>query len=142
MTLFEFIKIMEKIALMQPGINQVVPGNVYQLNSDKEAEFAVFSWQHRQHQEDIEGDYRLYSFQLFYVERETQDGSNILESQSTGMDILSNIIRTIVNGLEISLYSTPVYQPFEQKFAQMCAGCYVTVTFQVPNDCICEETYL
>lgn len=142
MTLFQFIKTMERIAMLQPSINQVIPGDIYLLNSDKQAEFGVFGWQHRQHQEDIDGDYKLLSFQLFYVDREEQGGSNILEAQSFGFEILSNIIKTIVEELGISILTNPIYQPFEQKFSQMCAGTYVTVTFIVPNDCICPEEYL
>ncbi len=143
MTLFEFCKIMEAIAAQQPGINEIVPGDVYLLNSKKDAEFAVFSWQHRQHQEirDIP-DCRLYSFTLFYIDRETQDGSNILEAQSTGVEVLSNIIKTILETLEIELDSNVIYQPFEQRFSQECAGCYANVTFIVPVDCICPEEYL
>jgi hypothetical protein len=142
MTLFEFIKAMEAIAEAQPAINQVVPGDVYLLNGDKQAEYGVFAWQHRQHQEEIEGDYRLYSFQLFYIDRETQDGGNILQAQSMGFDVLSNIIRTIVQELGVSIYSTPLYQPFEQRFKDECAGIYATVTFIVPNETICPEEYI
>lgn len=142
MSLYEFVKYMESIALLQPGINQIVPGDVYTLNTLKDAEYGVFSWQHRQHLEDIEMDYRKYSFTLFYIDRETQDGSNILQAQSTGIDILSNIIRTVIEELEITVDSEPLYQPFEQRFKDECAGCYVNVVFVVPNDCVCPEEYL
>jgi hypothetical protein len=143
MTLFEFVKVMEAIAAQQPSINEIIPGDVYILNSKKDAEFGVFSWQHRQHQELSDNpDYRLYSFTIFYVDRETQDGSNILEAQSVGMEVLSNIIKTITETLEINVYGSIIYQPFEQRFSQECAGCYANVTFLVPVDCICPEEYL
>jgi hypothetical protein len=143
MTLFEFVKVMEKIASIQPNINEIVPGDVYLLNSKKDAEFSVFSWQHRQHQElsDVP-DVRLYSFTLFYIDRETQDKSNILEAQSTGFEVLSNIIKTIVEELSIEIYGNIIYQPFEQRFSQECAGIYANVTFLVPINCICPEEYL
>jgi hypothetical protein len=134
---------MEAVAAQQPGINEIIPGDVYMLNSKKDAEFGVFSWQHRQHQEisDIP-DLRYYSFTIFYIDRQTQDRSNILEAQSTGLEVLSNIIKTIVDTLEIELQTNVVYQPFEQRFSQECAGCYANVTFVVPNSCICPEEYL
>ena len=142
MTLLEFIKVMENVAEAQPAINQIVPGDVYLLNSDKTADFGVFSWQHRQHMELVEGDFRLYSFQLFYIDRQTQDGSNILEAQSTGLEVLSNIIKSLLEILDITLYERVIYQPFVQRFSQECAGTYAQVTFQVPVDQLCPEEWL
>ena len=33
MTVFEFVKVMEAIAAQQPSINEIIPGDVYILNS-------------------------------------------------------------------------------------------------------------
>lgn len=140
--LLDFIKMMRGIAESQPAINQVVDNNVYKLNELKDIEYSVFAYQQRQHIE--EDDFWIYSFQLFYVDRLTQDGGNELEVQSLALDILSNIIGTIIeySGGEIELYNTPVYQPFTQRFKDETVGAYVTVSFRVPKDCICIEEYI
>lgn len=133
---------MKAVAETQPAINQTVENDVYLLNSLKDVEYSVFAYQQRQHREET--DFWIFSFQLFYIDRLTQDGSNELETQSIGLEILSNIILTILEagGGDIELYDTPIYQPFTQKFKDECAGDYVTVTFRVAKCSICEEQYL
>ena len=130
------------IAEQQPAINQIVDNNVYRLNDLKDAEYSVFAWQQRQHREET--DFWIYSFQFFYIDRLTQDGGNELEVQSIGLDILSNIILTIIEAGEgdIELYDYPSYQPFTQRFKDETAGVYATVTFRVSKCTICPEEYL
>ena len=142
MTLLEFCKMMKAVAEMQPAVNQTVENDVYLLNSLKDVEYSVFAYQQRQHREET--DFWIFSFQLFYIDRLTQDGGNELETQSIGLEILSNIILTIleIGEGDIELYDTPIYQPFTQKFKDECAGDYVTVTFRVAKCSICPEEYL
>lgn len=140
--LVEFIKLIKDIASAQPNVNQVIDNDVYRLNTLKDVEYSVFAWQQRQHQE--EEDFWIYTFQLFYIDRLTQDGSNEVELQGTALEVLSNIIGTVIEygGGEIELYNTPAYQPFTQRFKDETAGAYVTVMFRVPKDCICIEDYI
>ena len=140
--LIEFIRMIEKIAKSQPNINLIVENDVYRLNTLKDAGYTVFAWQQRQHQEET--DFWIYTFQLFYIDRLTQDGSNELEAQSMGMEVLSNIIGTIIEygDGDIELYGIPTYQPFTQKFKDETAGVYATVSFRVPKNCICIENYV
>ena len=132
---------MKRVASKQPNINQIIDNDVYRLNTLKDAEYTVFAWQQRQHQEET--DFWLYSFQFFYIDRLTQDGGNEVEVQSTGLEVLSNIIGTIIEYSEgeIEVYGTTLYQPFTQRFKDETAGVYATVTFRVPKDCICIENY-
>ena len=138
--LIDFVKMLKGVASTQPNINQIIDNDIYLLNTLKDVEYSVFGWQQRQHQEEM--DYWIYSFQLFYIDRLTQDGSNELECQSTGMEVLSNIIGTIVGLGDIEINGIPLYQPFTQKFKDETAGCYATVSFIVPKTCICEELYI
>ena len=128
------------VASTQPNVNQIIDNDIYRLNTLKDVEYSVFGWQQRQHQEET--DFWIYSFQLFYIDRLTQDGSNELECQNTGMEVLSNIIGTIIDFGDIELNGIPIYQPFTQRFKDETAGCYVTVSFIVPKNCICEELYI
>lgn len=138
--LVDFIKMLKGVASTQPNVNQIIDNDIYRLNTLKDVEYSVFGWQQRQHQEET--DFWIYSFQLFYIDRLTQDGSNELECQNTGMEVLSNIISTIIDFGDIELNGIPIYQPFTQRFKDETAGCYVTVSFIVPKTCICPEEYL
>ena len=138
--LIDFVKMLKGVASTQPNINLIIDNDIYRLNTLKDVEYSVFGWQQRQHQEET--DYWIYSFQLFYIDRLTQDGSNELECQNTGMEVLSNIISTIIDFGDIELNGIPLYQPFTQRFKDETAGCYVTVSFIVPKTCICPEEYL
>ena len=138
--LVDFIKMLKGVASTQPNVNQIIDNDIYRLNTLKDVEYSVFGWQQRQHQEET--DFWIYSFQLFYIDRLTQDGSNELECQNTGMEVLSNIIGTIIDFGDIELNGIPIYQPFTQRFKDETAGCYVTVSFIVPKNCICEELYI
>lgn len=140
--LSDFVNMIKAVASSQPIVNSIIDNDIYRLNSLKDAEYSVFGWQQRQHQEEV--DFWIYSFQFFYIDRLTQDGGNELQAQSTGMEVLSNIIGTILGlgGGDIELASTTLYQPFTQKFKDETAGCYATVTFRVAKDTICYEEYV
>ena len=138
--LVDFIKMLKGVASTQPNVNQIIDNDIYRLNTLNDVEYSVLGWQQRQHQEET--DFWIYSFQLFYIDRLTQDGSNELECQNTGMEVLSNIIGTIIDFGDIELNGIPIYQPFTQRFKDETAGCYVTVSFIVPKNCICEELYI
>lgn len=139
--LIQFINMVKSIAEKQPNVNSIIDNDIYRLNMLKDVEYSVFGWQQRQHQEEL--DFWIYSFQFFYIDRLTQDGSNELEVQNTALEVLSNIIWTVeeYGGGDIEIYNTPVYQPFTQRFKDECSGAYVSVMFRVPKNCICIENY-
>ena len=139
--LIDFVKMFKSIAKSQPNVNSIIDNDIYRLNTLKDVDYSVFGWQQRQHQEET--DFWIYSFQFFYVDRLTQDGSNELETQNIGLEVLSNIISTILEygDGEIEVYGTTLYQPFTQRFKDECSGVYATVSFRVPKSCICIEEY-
>lgn len=140
MTLEETIKALNKIALDQPAVNEVIEsGDIYDLNSHRSANFGVFCCTQGQHTTDIENGQNTYRFFLYYVDRLKSDNSNKIEVQSTALEVLKNIVRTFVReyDAEISRFDFDV---FTESFAQLCAGAYTTLDLVVDDD-NCSTTF-
>lgn len=127
MTLLETIKAIEIVAGKQPSVNSIVRDNVFLLNEHPDVKYGVFAWTQGQHSESMDSDWRTYRFTMFYVDRLTQDKSNSVECQSVGMDTLGNILRELAEQFDIQEWSI---DPFTQRFADECAGCYATITLR------------
>ena len=130
---------METIALNQHNVRYANYGDLYRdLNSDPNIKYDVFYITPNQY--TLEGDFNRFSFNLFYISRlENVDGDNMLQVQSIGKEVLDNIVRVFCETFDAETYGSIYYQPFTQRFADECAGIYMTVTLVVPVDSICGE---
>lgn len=139
MTLQGFVEVMEAVAGSQPAIRTVIRADVYRLNALPSVRYGVFAWQQRMHR--VERDRMQLAFHLFYVDRlDLIDGGspvgNELDVQSVGIRVLANIIRTVAERTGVSVGGYTV-EAFNQRFSDLCAGVYATVTFNVPAEWIC-----
>ena len=143
MTLKQFIEILEATAAKQAAVAQIVPQDVYRLNQIPDAKYGAFAWLHSGsgHEETIGAATRTLRFTLFYVDRLTEDKGNQLDIQSTGLETLSNILRTIVyeHGDAVEIPTAVTYHPFLERFTDECAGEFADVAFEVDVNDICEE---
>ena len=140
MTLLDLIHEIEGIAKTQPQVAEIIGGDIYRLNERADALYGVFAWTQGQHTSDIMDDTTAYSFTLFYVDRTTADKSNTAEVQSVGIQVLTNILRTLISkSVGVGLAT---FQPFTERFSDECAGVYCTVTLTVDNDYNCEQTFV
>lgn len=141
MTLFENFCIINQIAVAEPNVNTIVnTGNVFDLNTDNtQVKYAAFCVQQGEHKQ--EGDFITYNFNLFYVDRLTDDSRNKLEIQSVAISTLQNIIRGLINIDLIDVGTDVTYQTFTERFAAECAGAYcsLSVTSATP---ICYQEYV
>lgn len=140
MTLLEIIGLIKSTALMQPNVNSAVEGDIYNyLNSNPSIDYSVVFLTQQSHRES-EG-FMYYNFYIFYVDRLQSDlESNRALVQSTGMRVLSNIIRNVCDTLDIEVPDI-TYVPYSQKFVDECAGVYANVEFVVPIENVCGEEY-
>ena len=140
MTLFEIIQTIKEAALSQPNVNAFSEGSIYDyMNANPDISYSVVFLTQQSHRE-TEGFMR-YSFYIFYVDRLQSD----LETdraliQSTGIRVLSNIIRTVCDSIDMEVPDV-TYVPYSQRFADECCGVYASVEFTVPIDDICAEEY-
>lgn len=142
MTLLEFIKILEGVASRQPAVKMIVQDSVFRLNDNPSDKYGAFVWTQGQHSEGLDSDFRTLRFSLFYVDRLLNDKSNQAEVQSTGVEVLSNVIRTLADEFGVNEWSIDT---FTQRFTDECAGAWATVSFLVPINGTCPaifEAYL
>lgn len=137
MTLLDVIRRIETAARGQRPVKTVVRGDVLRLNTLPDATYGVFAWVQRQHAEDLEDGTRAYAFSLFYVDRLTADKSNELEIQSVGIRVLENILQ-VLESYEI-FAGDHVFETFNQRFTDECAGVWTDVTFTLPLDTCLDD---
>ena len=137
MTLAEVIKALEGIAIMQPGVNKIISsGDIYDLNEDRDAKYAVFCATQGTHSYNYETGENTYNFTLFYVDRLSSDESNKIDIQSTALEVLKNILRTFSQEYD-EVIPTSDFEVFTERFAAHCAGAYTTVSINTfDNNCI------
>lgn len=139
MTLYKLVTIIKDIALKQPNVGSVNEGNVYDINSDPSVKYVNITLTQGTHTQDEMFDH--YNFTIFYIDRLVDDmESNRLQIQSIAKEVLANIIHILSERYDIEHQSIS-FQPFTQKFSDECAGCYTTITFDIPKEIMCGEDY-
>lgn len=140
MTLQETVDSLKSIASQQPNIRTVQEGSIYDiLCANPSVVYNAFIITQEQHRESE--DYNYYSFDLFCVDRLTDDYSNRLQIQSITREVLSRIIRIFCDTHDIDMPDDTMltYNTFTERFTDLTAGTYARVTFQIPVDLICGE---
>lgn len=139
MTLLDLIKILDEVALEQPQVKTTVGGDIYNLNDNPSVLYGAFARTQGRHRTDPLAGETTYKFNLFYVDRLTEDKSNVDEVQSVAVQVLQNILLRLVS-MNIGVENAEL-QPFTQKFSDECAGMYCVVGLVVNNDTNCEQNF-
>lgn len=135
MTLEETIRTLEAVALQQQSVAMVIDNDIFKLNAIPNAKYAVFAYTQGEHLTSVSGDLATYRLTLFYVDRLLADKSNQTQIQSTGTQVLRNIL-TMMSELDFQVDNMPI-QPFTQQFVDECAGVYCAVAIGAANGCEC-----
>lgn len=140
MTLFEFIKTVKTIATKSKYVNEVAEGDVYEnLNSgDHTYPFVNLTIDNI----TTEDETSTVAFNLFYIDRLTSDNKNKTQIQSFGVTVLSQIFNQLEEYYNID-FTSKIYTPFTEQFADLCAGCYATcnVAFTATEICVKEGSF-
>lgn len=137
MTLYEIINNLLAIAKSKPNINFVGEGDIYELNNLPDIEYSVFYITQETH--NIDENTNSFTLNLFYVDRLTENNNNRLIIQSNGIEAITNIVNTMVMTENIDIDYPLTFTPFNQRFADDCAGVYCTITLITDaNIGICE----
>lgn len=140
MTLKQITDALNAIALEQPAIRTALEkGNIYELNSMRDARFGVFCATQQTHEYNLETAQMDYRFWLYYVDRLKSNESNKIDAQSTAIQVINNILRTFQKIYDVDVTDI-VYTPFTESFSEMCAGQYASVTISVYDDG-CTDIY-
>ena len=135
MTLLQIYNLIKDVSLAQPNINTVVQ-EFLDLNRE-DTKYSAIVIQQRDHQQTND-DFITYNFYLGYVDRLLSDKSNNIDIQSTGINILNNIINYIKDTYypEIAI-SAGQYTVFNQRFTAECSGVYTSIALSIPvSECV------
>lgn len=139
MTLLDTIREIERTARRQPAIRTVVANDIFRLNAMKDVRYGVFAWTQGQHSAERDRDYKSFAFTFYYADRLVDGERNEVSVQSAGIEILDNIIRSLdEQGFDITSWQ---FVPFNQRFADLCAGVYTNVIIRVPIGDNCAQDY-
>lgn len=140
MTLFETIRIINDYAAVEPNINTLLlSGNVFDLNTNNiTVKYSAFCCEQMTHQH-TEENFLRYGFRLYYIDRLTEDSKNKIEIQSTGIQVLENIIHGIRDLDIFTIDDYYVYTPFTNRFEAWCAGVFCELGILVPADYCYED---
>ena len=145
MTLKDFTRLLEQVAGSQPAIKTVIRRDIYRLNALPNVRYGVFAWQHEEHR--IGEDAMTLTFMLVYADRldlkelagQPAVAGNELDVQSTAVQVLANIVKTIRDGgIHVDEYGLTC---FSQRFSDECAGAFARVSFRVLLNAYCGNDY-
>lgn len=131
MTLREIYNTIEDVVSHVPDIRTVVENNILRLNELRNVEYAVFSIVQETHtSRDGWVDFRL---NLFFIDRLVNAEDNEVEAQSHAIEVLRAVLTRLNESLEVSDIQ---YTTFTQRFQDLCAGAWASVTIHTPqSDC-------
>lgn len=133
MTLIEVITDILNIAKQQPNINHTGTGDIYSISSIPNLDYSVFFVTQQNH--SVNEDTVTYNLVLYYIDRQMNDGSNVLQIQSQGMLVLNNIVN-IFNQMnpDITIDGDISFTTFTHRFTDNCAGVFANVTITTDNE--------
>lgn len=118
-----------------PNVGTIVLNDIYELNALQNVEYSTFCITQQKHSFDINTRMMHYNFIIFYVDRLTEDKKDEIDVQSMGVQLLKYLVEDIEETTMIGIPSNYMFTTFTEKFQSLCAGAYVEVTFEVPEDC-------
>ena len=143
MNYLQFVNIVLETAKSHKLVYEVGEGDIYEhLNSGDHKYPCVFLTVQNI---DYNGTQMTVTGSLFYVDTLLSDTSNKLQIQATGMTTLQQIFMRLMDNYPDFDLRTGRYTPFDEKFADLCAGVFsnFTVSFMddicIVNDDIFEE---
>lgn len=140
MNLYQLIHTIKETSLKSTYVQEFKEGDVYENLNSGSHRYPTIVFTLDTINKDADSDASTISFNLFYIDRLEDDSSNKLQIQSFSVTVLSLILNQLEESLGIDFASKTFY-PFTEKFADLCAGSYVTVSVDVILDSICDNTF-
>ena len=132
MNLYELINAIKQLCEGVPNVHTVLSGDVYQLNSNPDLEYSAMVISQDTHTVRPNDEYIDYTFNIFYVDRLTEDKSNKIDIENTAIQTLKHISNSLDElGFYINDFETQI---FEERFEALCAGAYARMVVRVNND--------
>lgn len=82
-----------------------------------------------------------YNVNIYWSDRITENGDNIFQIQSEGINIINDIVLDLENSTDIVGIGYNSFTVFKQKFVDFLAGVYTTIQISTPKDnCIIMDS--
>lgn len=139
MNLFNIINTIKSTCISYKGVQEFNYGDIYEFENSKMRKYVNMNFTLQNLSNDVDSDGMIVNGVLFCVDRMTDNGDNKLMVQSNCTDILKKVlVRLTENNLSWTL-SGETYEVFSEKFADLCAGAWVTFSIEVGEDIICSD---
>lgn len=139
MNLYQVIRTLEVAAASQPAVGTIVRNDVFRLNQFPSVIYGAFAWLQGEHATSGDDNLMHWEFTLFYVDRLTEDKGNEVQIQSTGIEVLENVLRVMEDAGAFAGDYT--FQAFNQRFTDECAGVYCKVRLDTAKDSVCGVSW-
>ena len=125
--LFDKIKNLSKS--LDPNIEYVVYGDVYELNHIQNVTYPAVVVTVGQHTSNLDNYNFNYKLNIFYVDRLTDDKVNKIDVHANAIIFINSLLKALDDEYIISDYE--IYN-FNERFNDVCAGAYVSCRIQMP----------
>lgn len=122
------------LSVFSPSVEQVNEGDVYEWMNNHQHRYPAVNLTVQSVTSNI--DFQTINCEIIYMDRLTDDKSNRLNIQSTGMTLLKKGVIRLQKEFDINGIN---YSPFTDKNKDLIAGCLVTLNITLPEDFICDK---
>lgn len=137
MNLFQLIHTIKNTAGKANLVNSVKDGDVYEnLNSGTQT-YPVVNVTIDNITKEENGTSNV-TMNIFYIDRLEDNCRNKTQAQSSAVTVLEQIMNRLEDEQAFDFTSKTFY-PFTEKFADLCAGSYVTCTLDLQLDTLCDD---
>ena len=124
-----FGKIKQLSQSLDPNIEFVVYGDVYELNHIQDVTYPAVVVTVGQHTSNLDSYNFNYRLNIFYVDRLTDDKVNKIDVHANAIIFINSLLKALDDEYIISDYE--IYN-FNERFNDVCAGAYVSCRIQMP----------
>ena len=143
MRYFDFLRDIQEISNSHILVNEYGEGDIYEFLNNGEHKYPCVFLTVTNLTTSISGT--QINFTLFYTDRLVEDSSNKKSIQSTGINVIKQLLSKFEQEHPTFDIDSVNYQPFTEKFADMCAGVFCNVVLENPTESVesydndCEE---
>lgn len=124
-----FGKIKHLSQSLDPNIEYVVYGDVYELNHIQNVTYPAVVVTVGQHTSNLDNYNFNYRLNIFYVDRLTDDKVNKIDVHANAIIFINSLLKALDDEYIISDYE--IFN-FNERFNDVCAGAYVSCRIQMP----------
>ena len=124
-----FDKIKHLSHAIDPNIEYVVYGDVYELNHIQNVTYPAVVVTVGQHTSNLDNYNFNYRLNIFYVDRLTDDKENKIDVHAAAIIFINSLLKALDDEYIISDYE--IFN-FNERFNDVCAGAYVSCKIQMP----------